>query len=54
LNLLVLKDNGLHGLATTDCATNKPKARKEIPVECMVFNERLETSDTCKDRGGEV
>jgi hypothetical protein len=40
---------GLHGLATTECATNKPKATDEIPLKCMVFNERLVKTE--KERG---
>lgn len=44
----------MHGLATADCATSKPRATDDIPLKCMVFNERLATSDNCKDRRGEV
>lgn len=44
----------MHGPATAECATSKLKANDEIPLKCMMFNERLATSDNCKDRRGEV
>jgi len=54
LNLLAREGTGLHGLATADCATNKLKVTDEIPLKCMMFNERLVTSDNCRDRRREV